>query len=396
MSTNSIVQGEQPGILWNVLADRYEIAIRFAYQTFAWKNEAKGNAAVHVVVIGFDRQSIGKRVVLENESILKESFQGRSVSSINGYLIDSTVLALPKRTNPICDVPKMSFGNMPNDGGNLLLSVVEREKLLREEPEAAQFIKPFTGSEEFINNIPRYCIWLANVSPSSLHKLPLVLERIKLVKKHRKKSNRKTTIELADIPTLFGEIRQPTTDYLLIPRVSSETRAYMPIGYLPSNIIVSDAAFALPYATPYHFGVLTSRMHMAWMRYTCGRLKSDYRYSNTIVYNNFPWPDATEKEKEAIATAAQAVLAARAAHPGNTLAHLYGEHTMPPNLLQAHRTLDRAVERAYRATPPFDTDAARVEYLFARYAEIVNAAKPQELALKTTRAKRLPKKGKSA
>ena len=277
--------------------------------------------------------------------------------------IDSRSSVLDTQTNP------MVFGSMPNDGGNLIIEENEYTSFLQQEPEAERYIRPFLGAEEFINNKKRYCLWLLNAEPQHLKKCPLIVARIQKVREHRESSSREATRKLAQTPSLFGEIRQPESGhYLLVPSTSSERRKYIPIGFMNSSDISSNANLLVPNATLYEFGVLTSQMHMAWMRTVCGRLKSDYRYSAQIVYNNFPWPDVSEAQKAAIIQKAQAVLDARAQFPDSSLADLYDPNTMPPVLTKAHAALDSAVDKLYRKTA-FPDDAARVAFLFELYGK---------------------------
>jgi len=366
VSTNSIAQGEQVGILWNELFNHYKIKIHFAHRTFKWGNEAKANAAVHVVIIGFSNYDIQEKLIYEYDE-LKGEPQELKVKNINPYLIEGKDSIIPSRRNSICRVPEMSFGSMANDGGNLLLSDIEKINLLSIEPDAQKVIKPFLGSHEFINGITRWCIWLKDLQPNEYSNLKEILNRVKKVRQYRLESSRETTRKLADYPTLFGEIRQPATDYLMIPGVSSESRKYIPIGFLDSSIIASNAAFVIPNAALYHFGVLTSMIHMTWVKYVCGRMKSDYRYSNSVVYNNYPWPEnPSDKQKEVIEKAAQKVLDARAEFPNSSLADLYDPLTMPPVLVKAHNELDKAVDLAYRPQP-FINETKRIEFLFELY-----------------------------
>ena len=366
VSTNSITQGEQVGILWNELFNRYHIKIHFAHRTFKWGNEAKANAAVHVVIIGFSNFDIPEKLIYLYDDINGEPHEIK-VKNINPYLVEGSNNVLIYRSRPICNVQEMRNGNKVVDGGNLILDTEEKDELLRKEPLIKQYIRMFIGSDEYINNTPRWCLWLKNASPEELRKMPLVLDRIRKVKEMREKSTDKNTQQWAAFPTLFMAERQPETDYLLIPRVSSENRIYVPIGYLSRDIIISDRAISLPNATLYTFGVITSLMHMAWMKYTCGRMKSDYNYSNSIVYNNFPWPEnPTDKQKETIEKAAQKVLDTRSEFPKSSLADLYNPLTMPPLLVKAHQELDRAVDLAYRPQA-FINEAKRIEFLFELY-----------------------------
>jgi hypothetical protein len=351
VSTNSTTQGEQVGILWKPLMER-GIFINFGVPTFKWDSEAKGKAAVHCVVVGF-------------------SFE-KTTPNINPYLIEAPTVFIERRTKPLCDAPEMVFGSMPNDGGNLIIEAKELEGFLSAEPKAAKFIKRFVGADEFINNIPRYCLWLMGAAPSEIRAMPLVMARVERVREGRLASKREATRKRADAPMLFGEIRQPETRYLVVPRVSSERRRYIPIGFLPPEIIASDGTQFITNATLYHFGILTSNAHNAWMRAVCGRLKSDYRYSKDIVYNNFPWPGATDKQKANIGKLAQGVLKARAKCPNSSLADLYDPLAMPIELSKAHRELDRAVMKLYG----FDNDtpeSAIVAELMQMYQRFTTA-----------------------
>ena len=366
VSTNSISQGEQVGILWNELFNKYKIKIHFAHQTFNWKNEAKSNAAVHVVIIGFASFDVQAKLLFEYESIKHEPHLNK-VKNINPYLFESNDIVILKREKPICNVEEIVFGSMPNDGGYLLFSEEEKNIFILSEPNSISLFRPILGAEEFIQNKKRWCLWLKNIEPSILRNLPAVQKRIDLVKENRLKSTREATKKLADYPSLFGEIRQPEKRYLAIPEVSSERRKYIPIGFLEPIIIASNRLKLIPNATVFHFGVLTSIMHMAWVKYTCGRLKSDFTYSNKIVYNNYPWPEnPSEKQIKAIETAAQNVLDARLQFPNSSLADLYDPLTMPPVLVKAHNDLDKAVDLAYRPQA-FTSEANRMVFLFELY-----------------------------
>jgi hypothetical protein len=366
VSTNSIVQGEQVGLVWSELFKRYTATIDFAHRTFRWTNEAKGIAAVHVVIIGFSVSGVKKKRIFTYSNLNAEP-EEVVVSNINPYLIEGKNIVVTGREKPICNVPAMINGNKATDGGFLIMTDEEKAELIQKEPTASEFVKRYMGSEEYINNINRWCLWLKDTNPSILKSMPNVLERLEKVRQFRSKSTKEATRKLASVPSLFAEIRQPSTRFLIIPRVSSETRTYVPIGYLGPDTILSDRATALPEATLYHFGIIISIMHMTWMKYTCGRMKSDYNYSNSIVYNNFPWPEApVEKQKQAVEDAAQAVLDARAQYPDSSLADLYDPNTMPPVLVKAHQQLDRAVDQCYRPQP-FASEAKRIEYLFELY-----------------------------
>lgn len=369
VSTNSITQGEQVGILWADLFRR-GVKIHFAHRTFQWSSEARGTAAVHCVIIGFALHDSNDKVIFEYDTPQSEPHAIKA-RNINPYLVEGDDLALPNRRQALCTVPPCVFGSMPNDGGHLLLTPEERAELLKHEPKAKAWLRPLLGSEEFINGIDRWCLWLVGISPAELRAMPEISKRVNAVKKQREKSERKTTRELAATPTLFGEIRQPDGDYLLVPSVSSESRYYVPMGFMSKKVIANNLVFTVPNATLYHFGILNSTMHMAWVRAVCGRLESRYRYSAGIVYNNFPWPTPTEPQRKAIENAAQAVLDARAEFPDSTLADLYDPLTMPPELTKAHKALNKVVDAAYGKTK-FVTEAERVAYLFRLYQRLTS------------------------
>ena len=366
VSTNSIVQGEQTAILWGQMLNRYGIKIHFAHRTFKWSNEAKGNAAVYCVIIGFANYDTPNKSIFDYEDIKGEAHEIKA-KNINPYLVDAKDVFIEKRSKSICNVPEILFGNMPNDGGNFLFTDEEKNDFVKHEPKSEKFIFPFISAHEFLNGKNRWCLWLKDANPTEIKETKLVLERIGKVRKLRAASNRETTQKLADFPTLFGEIRQPENDYILIPRVSSENRKYIPIGFFDKNLIVSDTCLTIPNATLYHFGVLMSKMHMAWVNVVCGRLESRYRYSNEIVYNNSPWPEnPTKKQVQAIEKAAQKVLDVRGKFPNDSLAVLYDPETMPPALKKAHNELDKAVDLAYRPQP-FTGEVNRMEFLFSLY-----------------------------
>ncbi len=371
VSTNSICQGEQVGVLWGEL-HRRGIRLRFAHRTFKWTNEAPGKAAVHCVIVGFGLEEPQRRRLFEYADVDGAPHE-RVVAQLNAYLVDAPEVVLPSRREPLCAVPPMVFGSMPNDGGHLLLSDEERNALLAAEPDAVLWIRPFLGAEEFINGIARWCLWLPGISPAELARLPLVQKRVQAVRVHRAESSRGATNKLAATPTLFGEVRQPKGRYVLVPRHSSEHRAFIPLGYVDPMVIVGDSSMCVPEVPLWMFGVLSSTMHMAWVRHVCGRLESRYRYSAQVVYNNFPWPVAIDDaHRAAIEKAAQDVLAAREAHADSTLAMLYGRN-MLPDMVAAHAALDRAVDAAYRADGGARTyagDAERAAFLFRRYAEL--------------------------
>ncbi len=366
VSTNSVSQGEQVSILWNELFNRYKVKIHFAHQPFKWSNEAKGKAAVHCVIIGFANFDVPKKTIFEYENINGEAHEVH-VKNINPYLVEGRDMFLENRKQPLCNVPLMNYGSMPIDDGHLILNDEEKAEFIKAEPLTAQFIRPYTGGDEFINNKKRWCLWLEDANPSDIKASKLIQERIELTRKFRLGSKREATKKLATYSSLFGEIRQPKSKYLIIPKVSSEVRTYIPMGILKSLTITSGSALIIPNCKIYHFGILTSKMHMAWMKYTCGRMKSDYQYSASVVYNNYPWPtELTDKQVSIIEVAAQRVLDVRNEFPDNSLADLYSPNSMPPALAKAHNDLDKAVDLAYRSQP-FISEAKRVEYLFELY-----------------------------
>ncbi|HLW71895.1 MAG TPA: type IIL restriction-modification enzyme MmeI [Candidatus Binataceae bacterium] len=376
VSTNSITQGEQVGILWDELFKRFHLEIHFAHRTFAWQSEARGNAHVHVVIIGFSSFAAASRTLFDYHDLKGEPV-AFPAKNINPYLADAPDTLILKRGSQVSSGPAISYGSMANDRrktdkglGNLILDAESRARLLTESLAIAPCIRRFVGSEEFLNGTQRWCLWLVDAEPAILRASPSVRRRIDAVREARLDSGRAETRRLAATPQLFGEIRQPDTPYLLIPKVSSETRPYMPVGFMSPSVIANGSALIIPEATLYHLGVLASRMHMAWMRQVCGRMKSDYQYSSQIVYNNYPWPEApSDGLRAAVEAAAQAVLDTRKAFPGATLADLYDPLAMPPALVKAHAELDRAVERCYRSQP-FDSDRHRVEYLFGLYEKL--------------------------
>jgi hypothetical protein len=376
VSTNSITQGEQPALLWDILGGRFGLAIQFAYRTFPWESEARGKAHVHVIIMGLTRRDDTPKYLFDRDA---SGSQTHSVHpAITPYLLPGTTGALKKRSKPISDAPQMIWGSMPNDGGNLLLSPDERTELLRRNPGAAAFLRPIVGAKEFLHRIERWCLWFVGVEPSAISRLPDLLERIEKVRTYRLESDRDVTTGLASTPALFGEIRQPDDPYLLVPEASSELRRYIPMAMQSPEVICSNLAKMVPNATNYHFGVLTSGIHMAWVDVVAGRLKSDYRYSNRLVYNNYPWPqNPTPAQVAKVEELAQAVLDERARHPDSTLAELYDPLIMPPELVQAHLRLDRAVERCYRPEP-FASDRERVEYLFSLYEQLSTPLLPPE------------------
>jgi len=337
VSTNSVTQGEQPGILWPILF-KMGIKIHFAHRTFAWESEARGKAHVHVVIIGFAAMDTSRKTIFDYETS-DGQVTTTTVRNIGPYLIEGSDLAMSSRERPISNVPEILFGNMPNDNGNLLLTDEERLELLKSEPAARKYLRPFLSAWEYLHDVRRWCLWLKDIPSQEFQALPLVHARVVAVRHYRSASKREATKRLASFPMLFGEIRQPDSEYILIPRHSSENRRYIPMSYFSPDVVVGDSCLFVSDATKYYFGVLNSEMHMAFVRQVCGRLKSDYRYSNKLVYNNYPWPEnPTDKQRLVVETAAQTVLDVRAAHQakGATLADLYDPIAMPPDLVKAH------------------------------------------------------------
>lgn len=366
VSTNSITQGEQVASVWKPLYERFGIHIDFAHRTFIWDSEASLKAHVHCVIIGFScKPNTHMRALFNNG-------QKQEVDNINPYLVHAEIVFIEGRATPLCDVPILQNGGKPTEGGFLILSEEEKDYLLSKEPSAAVFIRPYMMGKDFIQRKPRYCLWMVGADPSILKACPSVLDRIEKVRLYRMNSPKAATQKKAETPMLFDEVRECSTDYVAIPKVSSERRRYIPMEYLKSEIIPGDKLFMIQESTQYHFGVLTSNVHMAWTRVVCGRLKSDYSYSNTIVYNNFPWPVPTPEQKTAIEHSAQGILEARALYPKSSLADLYDPLTMPPELRKAHQANDRAVMQAY-GMPIKETDeAACVAWLMRLYQEKVS------------------------
>ena len=365
VSTNSISQGLQAGVLWAELF-KYNIHIHFAHQTFKWNNEAKGNAAVHCVIIGFGSFNISsKKLFVYDESVSDPS--ELTVQNINPYLVNARNCLLVNRSSPICNIPKMVKGSQPTDGGHLLLDELERNLLIKDNPISLQYIRRIYTNQLLLNGTARFCLWLKNAKPEDLNKMPLVKERLRLVKNMRLESSKEATRKWAEKPMLFTEDRQPESDYILLPVTTSERRKYIPILFVNKDIIANNSCLLIPNGKLFHFGVVHSQMHMAWVRVVTGRMKSDFQYSNTVVYNNYPWPEnPTDKQKEQIEKAAQKVLDARAEFPNSSLADLYDPLTMPPILVKAHNELDKAVDLAYRPQA-FTSDANRMEFLFDLY-----------------------------
>lgn len=363
VSTNSITQGEQVAVIWKPLFEQ-GIKIDFAYQAFKWNSESSKKAAVHCVIIGFsDQKHASKRLLFSEETA------GKEVQVINPYLIEAPIVFIESRKKPICNVPEITKGCQPTDGGNLIIEAKDYEDFIRQEPKAIPFIKKLVGSREFINNEKRYCLWLVGISPAELRTMPKVMDRVEGVRQMRLNSTDKSTQKLANTPTLFRETYNPDT-YIIVPSVSSENRRYIPLGFLGKDTISTNLNLIIPEATLYHFGVLTSNVHMSWMRAVAGRLKSDYRYSKEIVYNNFPWPDPSDDQKTKVEQTAQAILDARALYPDSSLADLYDPLAMPPELQKAHTANDRAVMQAYGFNIKEMSEADCVAALMKMYQEL--------------------------
>lgn len=368
VSTNSVSQGESVANLWKPLfADG--VHIDFAYRTFRWDSEAKSKAHVHCVIIGFST------AVNPAERRIYSGDRYQVAKNINGYLLDGDNVFIESRNKPICNVPEIGMGNQPIDNGQYLFEKDEMDAFIKTEPLSADFFHPWYGAKEFISRNPRYCLWLGECSPVQLKQMPQCLARVRAVKEYRESSSRASTVKLSLKPTRFQTENMPDSDYILIPKVSSERRRYVPIGFMTPDVFCSDLVFIIPKASSYHFGILTSNIHMAWMRAVCGRLKSDYRYSKDVVYNNFPWPTPTEQQKAKIKQSAQAILDARALYPDCSLADLYDELTMPPELRKAHQDNDRAVMDAYgftKGTAARTSESACVAELMKLYQKMVS------------------------
>jgi hypothetical protein len=372
VSTNSIVQGEQTAILWRYLMNKYNIKIHFAHRTFKWSNEAKGNAAVYCVIIGFANFDTNNKTIYDYEDIRGEAHEVKA-KNINPYLVDARDVLILSRSKPICNVSIMRFGNQPIDGGFLLLNEEERELAIKAEPFIDKYIRQYVGSREFINNEKRYCLWLKNALPEEVRKSEFILKRLQQVKDFRQHTSLKGKNIL---PSQFALESHQESEYIIVPSVSSERRQYIPMGFMPANVIASNLCLIIPNATLYEFGILTSKIHITWVKNVCGRLKSDYRYSATIVYNNYPFPkNPTEKQKQTVEKAAQKVLDIRkqfqfpsfgGVRGGCSLADLYDPLSMPKELAKAHSELDKAVDLAYRSQP-FTSEADRMEFLFELY-----------------------------
>ncbi len=384
VSTNSITQGEQVSILWPALFDRFKIKLHFAHRTFAWVSEARGKAHVHVVIIGFGAGDVPTKRITDYDTDAEHPTIS-VVSNISPYLTEGSNTVVRKERNPVGPVPEMRCGNKPSDGGNFILTEEEKADFVSNEPGAAKFLRPYIGAEEFINGWQRWCLWLKDATPSELRALPTVMMRVEAIRDFRLKSTAAPTRKMASMPTRFFFESQPATDYILIPEVSSERRNYIPIGFVSKAVISANTNFLIPSADLFLFGVLTSAMHMVWVRQIGGRLKSDYRYSGSLVYNTFPWPEApTPAQRSAVEKAAQRVLDARAVFPSASLADLYDPLAMPPALAAAHSALDKAVDKCYRSEA-FASDRARVEHLFALYEKLTAPLAPTAKTRRKTR-----------
>ena len=365
VSTNSITQGEQVAGVWKPLYERFGIHIDFAHRTFRWDSEASLKAHVHCVIVGF---SIAPNSA---EKVLFTSNRAETVNNLNAYLVEADTVFIESRNKPVSNVPILQNGGKPTEGGFLILTEEEKEDLLKDEPQAIQFVRPYMMGKDFIMRKPRYCLWMVGANPALINKCPHVKERIEQVREYRLASPKPATKKKAETPMLFDEVRECSTDYVAIPKVSSENRRYIPIEYLNAGVIPGDSIFMMQDSTTYHFGILTSNVHMAWMRAVCGRMKSDYRYSNTVVYNNFPWPTPTDAQKVKIEQTAEAILDARALYPDASLADLYDETTMPPELRKAHQQNDKAVMQAYGFSVKDMTESKCVAELMRMYQKLV-------------------------
>lgn len=365
VSTNSITQGEQVAAVWEPLYERFGIHIDFAHRTFRWDSEASIKAHVHCVIVGFSIAPNNKPKVIYN------SDRPQVAKNINAYLMDAPDIFIDNRSKPLCHVSDMSKGSIPVDDGNFFLSSDEYTEFIKKEPSSIPYIKKFYGAKEFLHNEERWCLWLNNISPNELRSMPHVMKRVQNIRDFRLQSTKAATRKYAEYATRFMEIRQPETEYIIVPSHSSENRRYIPIGFEKPDVICGNANLLIPNATLFEFAILISNVHMAWVRSVCGRIKSDYRYSNTIVYNNFPWPTPTDAQKTKIEQTAQAILDARALYPDSSLADLYDELTMPPELRKAHQANDKAVMAAYGFDIKETTESSCVAELMKMYQKLI-------------------------
>ena len=361
VSTNSICQGEQVSALWKSIIER-GFVINFAHRTFNWASESSVSAGVHCVIVGFSLFNRKEKCIFDSGTFLK-------TNNINVYLMTGENVFIDSRTNPICDVPKITKGCQPTDGGHLIIEREEYEEFIKKEPKAEKYIKKLIGAKEFTSGTYRYCLWLVGVSPSEIRSMPAVMDRIKKVREMRMNSTDKATRKLADTPTLFRETYNPD-NFIVVPSATTKNRRYIPLGFMHGDVISTNLNLIIPDATIYHFGILTSNVHMAWTRVVCGRLREHYRYSKNIVYNNFPWPTPTDEQKAAIEKTAQAILDARALYPDCSLADLYDEVAMPPELRKAHQENDKAVMRAYGFWGKLNTESECVAELMKMYQDL--------------------------
>ncbi|MDA8555241.1 N-6 DNA methylase [Luminiphilus sp.] len=404
VSTNSITQGEQVALLWKPINEEYGIKIHFAHRTFKWRNEAPGLAAVHCVIVGLTAQPPKSPLLFDYEDAAGEPLE-IGAQNINSYLVDAPTTYLTNRSDPLCQAPDMRYGSMPRDGGALILTEEDRVMVLETEPTLAPFIRLFLGAKQLLNGQKRYCLWLVDAAPNLIKNSPFIMARLGRVRDFREQSRAAATRRFANTPGLFAQLAQPAGDYVLLPRHSSQARNFFPMAFMSQENIVADSCLSIGNASIEHFGVLSSSMHMAWLRAICGRIKSDYRYSKDVVYNNFPWPiHATDEKREAISEAAQGVLDARAQFPNATLADLYDQLSMPPVLTEAHRALDKAVDAAYVSSGgkrAWSSEAERVAFLFKQYLllaskEVAAKKKKAPAKKKVAKKKKTPAKKKAA
>lgn len=376
VSTNSVSQGESVATLWKPLFQD-GIKINFAYRTFVWNSESNNQAHVHCVIIGFSyigysKANNGTMEKANTMPVIYSGEQAQTVSNINAYLVEADDIFVESRNKPLCDVPVLGIGNKPIDGGNYLFEKDEMEQFIDKEPKSKEYFKEWYGAREFIHREPRYCLWLGDCTPRELKSMSQCMKRVEAVRNYRLASTSAGTRKIADKPTRFHVENMPNNNSILIPKTSSQNRRYIPMGIVTPDELCSDLVFLIPNGTIYHFGVLESNVHMAWMRVVAGRLKSDYRYSKDIVYNNFPWPTPTDAQKAKIEKTAQGILDARAKYPDSSLADLYDEVLMPPELRKAHQANDRAVMEAYGFWGKLNTESECVAQLMKMYQKLVD------------------------